>query len=615
MYFTTGEVEFLGNVNNTGDIKLYIKALISAQITGNGTLYIQGVVPTPDNADLVSTVVSATGNITEDVAIDLDENGILQLLGGKATFNSNDNWKGTVLLDDDPDTQAGATMVFKDLTSNGSIISTTTGKLSIESSGAETIFTLKKGSLLNDELQLSIGQNTKLKLDNYLDDQDAMQVLTLSAGDTWNGTIELVGSSLKTTSDLVANSNFEFAFNNQLIGDEASIYENSGLNLVIRKDLSSFKGTYNQTEDANNQGGQVNPDGAPQANAGSLTVYMNNYGDNENNNGKVFAGTKNINSGTVTIYDGGTNYYNEKDKTAYYGGFVLGTDTQYTNYSAGGSVKSDIVKFADAGTGAVALFTNLTDSNASANAEYNLHAYTSTGENIISFRNSNVTLKDTDYSDKTNYTFGLNTLVNTQDNELKSYNFETLTLTDNAKFNIDIDMKKVVDGAKFPVPADDTADVVADTFKVGANSAGNFIISDINFKDFDINHSLGIIQILSGASDKISLVLDATYKANKTWAQQIKDDCLDAETDSYIVYNDTFLGIKGIREAKYEGSAVNDSVEIFIKEQKDVLNEISITETSKQRVFQFRAYPDVDNQDPDAPVTEYVYNMTQIRQS
>ena len=65
---------------------------------------------------------------------------------------------------------------------------------------------------------------------------------------------------------------------------------------------------------------------------------------------------------------------------------------------------------------------------------------------------------------------------------------------------------------------------------------------------------------MSGASDKMSLVLDTDFKANTEWTQQIKEDCFVQDV-GYVVYNDTFLGSKGIREAKYDGSAVNDSIE------------------------------------------------------
>ncbi|MBR3889350.1 hypothetical protein IKJ53_02430, partial [bacterium] len=404
-------------------------------------------------------------------------------------------------------------------------------------------------------------------------------------------------STLVVESDLTLNSKLEFVAENQLIGDESSLFINNGLDILIMSDVSHFKGVYEQNVSA-----------VDATKLGNLTLYTNKYNNNDAYNGVLFSGKKNINSGSVTIYDGGTNYYDAVADKFVYGDFILDSNTKYTNYSKGGSVISKIMSFKEGAVDVVATYTNITDSDASERAEYNLHVYAMETVNKIMFRNSNVTIMDTNYSDATEYIFGSNSIVNTKDNGIKSYTFASLKMTDNAKVSMDMDLSKVKDNAKCPVPVNPEDAVVSDTFVIGANSEGNFIISDINFYNYDLDHLLGMVQVLLGASDKMSLVLDTLYQSTPVWTKAVKEDCF-VDGVGYVTYIDTFLGSKGIREAKYEGSTHNDSNEIYIMEQKDVLNEIVTTETEQARFFRFREYELPTPPQPDQ-VVQYIYSMS-----
>ena len=130
---------------------------------------------------------------------------------------------------------------------------------------------------------------------------------------------------------------------------------------------------------------------------------------------------------------------------------------------------------------------------------------------------------------------------------------------------------------------------IADTFTLGKGSKGVLTISNINMVNFDMDVTLGLVQIIKGEGvgvDGVSLAL-ADNLANTTWGKEIADCYVTGK--GYQVYSDTYIGTKGIQVAKYDNnSTVNDSIEIYIKNQDDVLRALNTFTTTEERSFLFK---------------------------
>ncbi|MCM1264963.1 MAG: hypothetical protein NC200_02085, partial [Candidatus Gastranaerophilales bacterium] len=543
---SAGSSVFTGEVTNTGSISLGGMDVISANITGAGALNI--VSESFDTADAVSTTVTGRGVIDNSVKLNIDEAGTLNIAGGTVNLNQGDSWNGLISLDDSDLDTAVSTLNFSDLSSNGAL-NATVGNINILSGN----LSLKATDVVDDAVSLNITEAGKLTL-------NGQTAFNLSAGDIWSGRIELQnGSNLTTSNDLTANGALTLGLDNQLTGDNTSVYANNGLTLTISGNQAAFDGTYEQE-------------------AGSLTVYANGYNGFM---GAAFGGVKNINAGEVTIYS---------NTDIDYDSYKLAANTTFTNYSTGGNVDSSVVDFQTVASGATARFDTV---NADERANYTLSAFNAMGVNTVEFRNSVVSLKNSDYTDKTVYKFGTNTIVDTQDDIYTSYTFDALDTSTNGialrtqypSYKIDIDFTSVVENPDAAAPVGN----IADTFTVGAQSVGVITLSDIAFNNFDMDYTLGKVQILKGdgvGNDKVSLALSDELAA-KTWGKLISD--YHIESKGYQVYSDTYIGAKGIRAVAYdETRAVNDSIEIYIIDQDDALKALNTFSTTEARYFLFK---------------------------
>ena len=543
---SVGSSTFTGNIINTGLISLGANDIISANVSGTGELKIHSESIDPDNAYI--TTLTSKGVIENGIKLTIEDTGVLAITGGTVNIDGDDSWVGTITMGTPDAGTKPSTLNITGITTNGAI-NATEGNINIISGNLTITDTDTVELAVNVDIQ-SAGQFTL----------EGTTSFELQAGDAWSGTVNLLdNSTFATAQDLVQNGTLTLGLDDRLIGAVGTTYTNKGLALVITGRQTNFLGTYEQE-------------------TGSLTVYANGY---NGFNGASFAGIKNITAGSATIYSNADIDYDS---------YKLGSNAQFTNYSTGGTINSDVVNFQDAATGAIATFDSV---NPDERANYNLSAFTATGANTIAFKNSVVKLNDTDYSDATTYKLGSNTVLDVQDSKYTSYNFGILDTSldgitskiEYPAYNVDIDFTTVIDDPNATPP---TAPI-ADTFTLGKGSKGVLTISNINMVNFDMDVTLGLVQIIKGEGvgvDGVSLAL-ADNLANTTWGKEIADCYVTGK--GYQVYSDTYIGTKGIQVAKYDNnSTVNDSIEIYIKNQDDVLRALNTFTTTEERSFLFK---------------------------
>ena len=546
-----GSTTFGGVVNNTGTITLGANDVIENLFEGSGDLIIKKSSKLPE--ETLSTSVQAGGIIDNSVKLTVDNNGHLALVDGTVNINTGDIWKqnGKISLKD-----VNSVLNYNDITENG-IFSAEVGTVNLQSG----TLTVRNTDLLDNKVNVKVlAQDDKigtLALVNRISDEDA---LVLSAGDEWSGKINLSNSKLFTDNELTTDGKLVLGLKDNLTGDVSSVYKDNGLNLLITADQSGFKGTFELNEGA------------------VLTVYEKGYTDLEDvtGNGVVFGGQKLINNGTVNMFS-----LEDID----YGNFLLGGGVHFNNYTTGGRVDTSVFTFSGDTNDALAVFGSVNDEQ----ARYNLSSFnTTSSSNILKFVDSYVTFNDSIYSDKTVYKFSENTTIDTQDENYTAYNINNLVNEAGATYKINIDFATLTDKVKLDGAG------IADTFALGAGSSGNFVISDIDFDEFNnfnVNYTEGIIRILSGEGLSNSRLTLTDELANKTWGQTVKDFDNNGVVE---LYADTFIGLKHIKTVNYttpEVAGSEDSIEIYATDVDDTLHAINTYQSENpinKRYFRFK---------------------------
>jgi len=183
--------------------------------------------------------------------------------------------------------------------------------------------------------------------------------------------------------------------------------------------------------------------------------------------------------------------------------------------------------------------------------------------------------------------------IDTADGKYYDYNFLSLEADESAKFSIDLSFK----------------DGKADTFTVGEDSIGRFLISNLNIQETELPTTNKVIQILKGA-DTIRLVLAQDLIDKYHFDGEINrtetDDIVAATTKwDKKYYSHTVVDTlsKGIRAVTSSGNKMlADSIEYYYDLTSEELAPVSMGDTLKlvnqlennnNRIFQANSADDI----------------------
>ena len=170
-----GTIKLEGSEFNVtgGDIAGTISAIGNNNSLNAGTGSVVGNLNVLGDADNASSLDFEGGSIVGDAIVNISSNSTLEISGGDATLNSNDNWSGALSL-------TGGKVTTDGITQNGAI-NATGGTLNIDNNSNITV---GSNSTITQDVTTNIDSTSTLKINNG-------GSVTLDSGDSWGGTIVL----------------------------------------------------------------------------------------------------------------------------------------------------------------------------------------------------------------------------------------------------------------------------------------------------------------------------------------------------------------------------------------------------------------------------------------